>query len=141
MVRVLYSADYELFLGENFLPEIEVLVEPTKRLLAVCEELGIPMTLFVDVACLWRYRELGDHAFPDAVEAQLRDALRGGHDVQAHLHPHWLHATREDGRWSAPLDTFLVGSLDDPAALLARARDYLQSVLQSVDPAYRCVAF
>jgi hypothetical protein len=140
-VRVLYSADYELFLGHNFLPEREVLLEPTAALLEACDDLGIALTLFADVACLWRYREDGDEAFPEAVEEQLRNAMRRGHDVQAHLHPHWLHATRRDGRWSAPLDTFLVGALDDPGDLLQRVRTYLEELLQPVDPAYRCFAF
>jgi len=34
VTRILYSADYELYLGENFLPENEVLIEPTIALLA-----------------------------------------------------------------------------------------------------------
>src|SRR4051812_42099554 len=117
------------------------MVEPTRALLDTCGSIGVPMTLFVDVACLWRYREEGDEAFPAAVEEQLRDALRRGHDVQAHLHPHWLHARRENGRWTAPLDTFLVGALRDPAQLLAQARDYPNDLLRPVDPAYACVAF
>jgi hypothetical protein len=140
-MRVLYSADYELYLGENLLPEIEVLVEPAAALLDTCEQAGTPMTLFVDVACVWRYREEGDYEFPAAVEEQLRDAIRRGHDVQAHLHPHWLHATRVGGRWTAPLDTFLVGKLGDPASLLAQAKEYLEDLLRPVDPAYACVAF
>lgn len=141
MTRILYSADYELYLGENFLPENEVLVEPTIALLAVCERIRVPLTLFADVACIWRYREEGDDAFPDAAEAQLRDAVRRGHDVQVHLHPHWLHAGREDGCWRAPLDTFSVGTVEDPAPLLARAKTYLEELLRPIDPEYSCVAF
>jgi hypothetical protein len=141
VTTILYSADYELYLGENFLPETEVLIEPTTALLAAAERIGIPFTLFVDVACLWRYREDGDDEFPNAVEAQLRSALGRGHDVQAHLHPHWLRARREDGRWRAPPDTFVVGALDDPAPLLARAKAYLEELLRPVDPAYSCIAF
>jgi hypothetical protein len=141
VTRILYSADYELYLGENFLPETEVLVEPTIGLLAACERIRVPLTLFCDVACIWRYRQEGDDTFPDAAEAQLRDAVRRGHDVQVHLHPHWLHATREDGRWRAPADTFVVGALDDPAPLLARAKAYLEELLRPVDPSYSCIAF
>jgi hypothetical protein len=140
VTTILYSADYELYLGEHLLPETEVLVEPTIALLAACERLRVPLTLFCDVACLWRYREEGDDAFPDAAEAQLRDAVRRGHDVQALLHPQWLQATREDGRWRAPADKYDVGALDDPAPLLARAKEYLEELLQPVDPSYSCIA-
>ncbi len=118
-----------------------MLVGPTSALLDACEAAGVPITLFCDVACLWRYREVGDEEFPAAVEEQLREAVRRGHDVQAHLHPHWQHAQRENGRWRAPLDTFLVGALDDPASLLARAAGYLNELLRPVEPAYSCVAF
>jgi hypothetical protein len=141
VTTILYTADYELYLGENLLPEAEVLIEPTRALLAAAERVRVPFTLFVDVACLWRYREEGDDEFPDAVEAQLKSALERGHDVQAHLHPHWVHARREDGRWQAPLDTFLVGALDDPAPLLARSKAYLEELLRPVGPSYSCIAF
>lgn len=141
MLRILWSADYELFLGENFLSEEKVLLEPTQALLETCEQLGIPLCLFADVACLWRYRQKGEQAFPDAAEEQLRGALRRGHDVQAHAHPHWLQARREDGRWSAPLDSYLVGALEDARPLLASIRDHLNRLLRPVDPEYDCVAF
>jgi hypothetical protein len=141
VTTILYTADYELYLGENLLPEEEVLIEPTRALLAAAERIKVPFTLFVDVACLWRYREDGDHEFPDAVETQLKSALQRGHDVQAHLHPHWSHAERESGRWHAPLDTFLVGALDQPAPLLARSKEYLEELLRPVDPEYACIAF
>ena len=139
--RILWSADYELFLGENFLPESSVLIEPTAALLETCEELGIPLCLFADVACLWRYRQHGEHQFPDEAEEQLRDAVRRGHDVQAHAHPHWQHARREHGGWTAPLDSFLIGDIDDPRPLLAGIRDHLNRLLRPADPGYDCVAF
>ena len=87
-INLLYSIDYELFWTHND-DEVRVLVEPTERLLRQAEALGVRYTLFVDVLCLFRYRELGLHRFVDAVEDQLRDAVRRGHDVQTHLHPHW----------------------------------------------------
>jgi hypothetical protein len=141
VTRILYTADYELYLGEMFLPATEMLVEPTIALLAACERIRLPLTLFCDVACIWRYRDEGDDVFPDAAEAQLRDAVRRGHDVQTLLRPQWLFASREDGRWHAPAGTFRVGALDDPAPLLARAKAYLEELLRPVDPSYSCIAF
>lgn len=139
--RILYSADYELYLGENLLPEAEVMIEPTAALLDVCDSAGIPMTLFCDVACLWRYREDGNEEFVSAVEEQLQGAIRRGHDVQVQLHPHWLQARRENGRWHAPPETFPVGALEDPVPLLTRAKVYLNELLCPVDPSYSCLAF
>ena len=141
MIRILYSADYELYLGENFLPETEVVVEPTRALLAAAERVNVPFTLFVDVACLWRYRDDGNHEFADVVENQLKGALQRGHDVQACLHPHWLYAERVNGRWRAPLDTFLVGALEDPPRCSPEPRPTSRSCSAPSIRTTRCIAF
>ena len=149
VIYILYSADYELYLGGNNLPEEEVLIHPTEALLAVCEQLGIPLTLFCDVACLWRYRTLGRDRFPDLAEGQLQDAVARGHDVQTHLHPHWLTARFTDGQYHFDPAHYLLGTLSqDPAdcllrirQLLARARDMLTTLLRPHAPKYRCLAF
>ncbi|MCY2990957.1 MAG: hypothetical protein NTY19_24240 [Planctomycetota bacterium] len=155
MLYLLYSDDYEVCLGGNYRPETEVLVDTTARVLATCEQLQVPMTLFTDVACLWRYREFGGQAFVDAVEAQLQAAIGRGHDVQAHLHPHWLETQIEwdsagHSHYTYSPRKFLLGGgggeqPDDLFALTLslgqRLRGYLQGLLRPVAPEYRCVAF
>jgi hypothetical protein len=146
-INVLYSIDYEIFWTYND-DEVRVLIEPTERLLRQAEELGVRYTLFVDVLCLFRYRELGLHHFVDAVEDQLRDAVLRGHDVQTHLHPHWLTAERKDRIWSFDSRTFLLGNIGDAEQvcsktkeLLSRARQYFEALLKPVSPHYRTVAY
>lgn len=145
-VNILLSIDYEVFWVDND-DECKVLVTPTEHLLRHAEELGARYTLFVDVLCLSRYRDHGDRQFVDAVEQQLRDAIRRGHDVQTHLHPHWLFASRKEGRWSFPNDRFLLGQLGDPEHVYARTRGlledaqaYLEGLLRPVRDDYRTVA-
>jgi hypothetical protein len=145
-LNVLYSADHEVFFGRNHLPEEEVVIGPTSDLLSVCDALGVPLTLFTDVASIWRYRDFSREHFAGAMETQLRAAIAAGHDVQAHLHPHWLFAQPEGTQWTFPLSTFAAGRLgDEPSGelegLLRRIMEYLESLLQPVDPDYRCVAF
>jgi len=77
------------FFGGYYHSESDVLIETTNHVLSTCEDIGIPMTLFCDLPCLWRYRELGLKSFPDLVDSQLKQAIVTGHDVQAHIHPHW----------------------------------------------------
>jgi hypothetical protein len=98
--------------------------------------------------CLFRYRELARHRFVDAVEDQLRDAVRRGHDVQTHLHPHWLTAECKEDTWSFDPESFLLGTLGDAdhvysetKELLIRARQYLESLLKPMSPDYRTVAY
>ncbi|MBF0271430.1 MAG: hypothetical protein HQL98_05035 [Magnetococcales bacterium] len=153
MIHILYSADYELYLGRICQPEHAVLIEPTTHLLAACERLAIPLTLFADVACLWRYREWQRATFPAQAEAQLVEAIRRGHDVQTHLHPHWTHARLEDNRYIFQPEHYLAGTFSpDPQerhhlirGWLQRASDYLTTLLAphvpADTPAYRCLAF
>ncbi|MEO5346588.1 MAG: hypothetical protein H7834_09455 [Magnetococcus sp. YQC-9] len=149
MIHLLYSADYELFLGGIALPEEAVLIEPTARLLACCDRVGIPLTLFADVACLWRYRALGLERFPELAEAQLVDAIRCGHDVQSHLHPHWENTRIADGRFLFDPKDYLCGTcVKDPyerrartVAWLRRAATHLSDLLTPHAPDYRCIAF
>ncbi|MBF0172348.1 MAG: hypothetical protein HQL83_02755 [Magnetococcales bacterium] len=150
MIHLLPSADYEFYLGRNFSREEEVLFEPTERLLAMYESLGLRTTLFCDVACIWRYREWGREEIASRMEQQMADALARGHDVQAHLHPHWLHARQtDDGGYQFDPRTYLLGTLDEDEAkcrlavehLARRTITYLNQLLQPVDANYRCIAF
>ncbi len=146
---ILYSADYELFLGGNYCDEQEVLIDPTQDLLDRCREMDVPLTLFADTSSILRYREQNIAGFPDLAENQLKDALVRGHDVQSHVHPHWNYTRIEGRRYTVNPDYFLLGNLDrDPAALYAKvlsnlvtSRDYLHQLLRPVRKDYRCIAF
>lgn len=155
MIHVLYSTDYEVYLGGNRAPEREVLIDTTDRLVAACDELSVPLTLFCDVACIWRYRETGLNEFPDQVEAQLLRLVGAEHDVQAHLHPHWLvtrieHDAAGHSHYRTSLDKYLLGNWTPPDGrtlhdfcreLFCRARDYLHALLRPARPGYNCIAF
>ena len=72
MIYLLFSADYELYLGGNYVPEREVLIDQSKKLINICSKINIPLTLFCDILCLWRYRELGLTDFPNEVEESIK---------------------------------------------------------------------
>ena len=155
MIYVLYSNDYEVFFGANYRPESEVLIETTERALSACEDIGVPMTLLCDLLCVRRYREKGHTLFPDSVDAQLKRAIQKGHDVQAHIHPHWLateiiHDEQGIPRYEFELSKYLLGNWipEGGAALrrfcadvLRRAKAYLEDLLRPVSAPYRCIAF
>lgn len=146
-VRCLISFDYEVFHGRNFGAFEEVLFRPTEALLDLCDELGVPTTWFPDVCSDWWHRERGEHAFADRFEGQMRDAVRRGHDVQLHVHPHWLYTTGRDGVWQPNAERIYLHEIgfDDPetgaTALLRRGAAWLEALLRPVDPGYGCVAY
>jgi SAM-dependent methyltransferase len=117
--------------------------EPTSALLDACDAEG---------ACLTIFAELGEHAYlrryePDLaarMEAQWRDAVGRGHDVQMHLHPNWLPelGARPD-RGSYSWNELLTRADDHPdlIGVIGRLKQALEDVITPIDPSYRVVAF
>jgi len=148
-IYILYSADYELFLGGNYCNETEVLINPTNKLLNIFDNLKIPVTLFADIFSLLRYKEEKLFNFPDSAENQLKDAIGRGHDVQSHVHPHWNFTQIEGNNYKVNLDYFLLGNLDNNSELLYSkirnyliiSRIYLNDLLRQVNNNYTCIAF
>ncbi|HTB71011.1 MAG TPA: methyltransferase domain-containing protein [Solirubrobacteraceae bacterium] len=116
---------------------------PTEALLDACDAAGARLTIFA---------ELGEHAFlrehepelADRMEAQWRDAVRRGHDVQLHLHPNWLPelgARLQDSRyvWNERLTR--AEDHPDLVRLIARLKQTLERAIRPVDPDYQVVAF
>jgi hypothetical protein len=148
MLVICPTADYEIYLGKNFLPVGEVLFEPTRKLLAVFDDFDIRCTLFPDICSVWRHRELGVAGYADEFEEQIREAALAGHDVQLHLHPEWRTAERRDGDWVFRSGTHALHDLgfdtDDPLgapALIRRGKQYLERLLRTGNPDYRCLCF
>jgi hypothetical protein len=151
-IYLLFSSDYELYFGENFLSEREVLIEPTQRILDAFEEEGIPMTLFADVTSVWRYHSLKvESDYILLFEEQLRRAIHQGHDVQLHLHPHWMTSTFDGKKWEMDESKFKLSdmgyggrkikSLESAEELIIRGKKYLEGLLRPIDPSYQCIAF
>lgn len=149
-IFLLFSADYELFFGENYFPEREVLIKPTEELLCALKEENIPITLFADVASVWKYRLLNvNREYVSLFEDQLQDAIRKGHDVQLHLHPHWLTSEFDGHRWQMDTSKFKLSdigygkgqNLFTAEELIRQGKIYLEDLLCPVDPLYKCVAF
>ena len=146
---ILYSADYELFLGGNNHNETEVLIEPTNALLNTFDDVAVPLTLFADVFSFLRYREQNLFDFPGEAENQLKDAIRRGHDVQSHVHPHWSFTSFQDNKFLFDTKYFLLGNLDEDKEKLYRlilkylvdSRIYLHELLTPVDSRYHCIAY
>ena len=116
---------------------------PTQQLLAICDSIRVPVTLFAEVGeYLWLKEN--DPAVAERMAQQWRDAARRGHDIQLHLHPSWLPelgARREGNEWH--WDWTKHRSADYPgdlASLIRRCREALEEAVRPVDPAYtvRC---
>lgn len=128
--------------------DIELLqFAPLRSLLEIYQKFGARTTILPDVAQQLAFRRF-EHADPtlkllaDAWDEHVREAFRQGHDIQLHLHPHWLSARYAHKRWHLDGDWSILNyDRDAASAMLAEAKKYLESVLHSIDSSYRCVAF
>jgi hypothetical protein len=154
MIYILFSADYELFLGENYLSADEILIIPTNDLLKACSDLNIKFTFFFDTCCMWAYKKNNRYDFPKKAETQMMNAIKMGHDVQTHIHPHWLftkfiETTLNETKYQFDSSKYLLGTISDNAEecqhfidkILKRNSEYLSNLFKSHNPSYESVAF
>jgi SAM-dependent methyltransferase len=117
--------------------------EPTAALLDACDAEGASLTIFA---------EMGEHAFlrehepqiAARMEAQWRDAVQRGHEVQLHLHPNWLPelgARLEDGRYAWNEQLTRTDDHPDLVSLIGTLKKTLEQAIHQVDPSYEAVAY
>ena len=149
MIYFLFSADHEIFFGENYKTEKELLVDTTYKLMNLLMEYEIPISLMTDVCSVFKYRELGLYEYPKIMEEQLKYAISNNHDVQLHLHPHWVNSFYKDGIWRFNKDKYKLHDFgfynqDDLITgnyIVKKGKEYLENLLMPINSNYRCVAF
>lgn len=104
---LLFTFDYELFLGKRSGTVQECLIKPTNRLLSLLQSAGFKAIFFIDTVYLMRLKEITDSNIKasndlTAINEQLRTIVQHGHYIFPHLHPHWLDAVYlpELNEWS-----------------------------------------
>ncbi|MDD5542160.1 MAG: hypothetical protein PHX83_03220 [Acidobacteriia bacterium] len=120
---------------------------PMRKLLKIYAKFGARVTFLPDLMQQLSFRRLeGKHPelkrFADRWDEHVRETFLRGHDVQLHLHPQWLNAEYENGRWCLKGDwSILTYDREAAYAMIAEGRQYLENLLRPLDAAYRCVAF
>ncbi len=119
---LLFTFDYELFLGRQSGSVEKCLIEPTERLLAIFDAYSISSAIFfIDTTYLIRLKDLVDqneYARRDweKITNQLTDIVKKGHYIFPHLHPHWLDAVYDTNshQWKLPdLSKYRFSNLTD----------------------------
>ena len=105
--KILFTFDYELFLGRESGQVDKSLIKPTKRLLRLLQKNDFKAIFFVDTVYLLRLKELAiiyAEAQNDYQEIcdQLKEMHFAGHSIFLHIHPHWIDAIYNDrtNSWS-----------------------------------------
>jgi len=147
VVRVIFTLDYEIHGNGEGCP-YELMVEPTARLLRLFDAYGAKLTIMADIAEILKFKEYADQHGKDDyhyqdIAAQLQTALRGGHDVQLHIHSSYFNATHDGRRWVQDWAEYNFAALSPRRLdeLIKLGKNFLESLLQPVNPAYRCNVF
>jgi hypothetical protein len=120
---------------------------PLRQLMEIYAKFGARTTFLPDAMQQLRFRQVeSEHRelkeLADSWDEHVRAAFRQGHDIQLHLHPQWLNARYENGRWQMDGDwSILKYDREVAYAMLLDTKKYLEDLLQPVDATYRCLAF
>lgn len=147
MLRVVFTLDYEIH-GSGMGSPWQLMVEPTERMLEQFDRYGAKLTIMVDVAELFQFKQYFDRTGQDkywsqAIEAQLRRAISLGHDVQLHIHSGYLNASLHDGVWRQDYADYDLARLgyERLVEIIGEGKRYLETLLRPVRPDYECMAF
>ena len=145
-IRIFLTFDHELPLGRLSASFENALFVPTQRVMDIAEKYGVKVTFFSDILCAYRYKEWDYRNFYVPYANQLQDAIRREHDVQLHIHPHWL-TTTYDGTCFLPSDDFLLSNFKDDAqhggipGIIRLSIDCLNDICIPANENYKCIAF
>lgn len=147
MLKIILTLDYEIHGNGEGHPR-ELMLEPTLRLLRLCDDYGAKLTIMADAAELLKFKEYketrgrDDYCY-DALAEQLRSAVGSGHDVQLHLHSSYFNARHEAGAWKQHWPEYDFAGLpyERMAWMVGTGKRFLEALLQPAAPGYRCSAF
>ena len=139
-MRFALGVDYELFFGASTGTVGACMIEPTDALVSILERHGAWLTAFVDAAYLVKLQNSNEQQLAyDRVARQLRWLVERGHDVQLHVHPHWLNSTWVNGGWRIDASRYRLQDFEphDVKAMLAEQAELLTRITGQAPVAYR----
>jgi len=117
-MKLLLSLDYELFFGANTGTVGKCLLAPISALLNRVEKKGVKLSFFVDAIFLQRLRDQAGRfrclqRDYDTIRSHLEGLNKSGHDIQLHLHPHWLGSSYNGLNWQVDTRQYRLHDFSD----------------------------
>ena len=141
-INILLTFDYELPLGGIRNDYNDALFEPTEKLLQVAERLHVPLVFFADILSYVQFKNWGIENYCVPFKNQLQKALRRGHAIELHTHPHWLDTRFENQRF-IPSDKFELADFSDKEIdeIIRLSISELTDICNEASSDYQCTAF
>lgn len=142
-----FTLDYETH-GNGDGNPMELMIEPTCRLMDLLEKYHQQVTIMADVAeilCFKRYAVMTgrDDYHVSAIEQQLCDAVRRGHDVQLHVHSSYFKAQWNGHSFDQHVEEYNMAALSFERIdeMVGECVRYLETLLKPVKPDYKVWLF
>ncbi len=140
------SDDWELR-GDGSGSPRDIQFKTLNRLIDVYDQFGIKGTFNVEVMQqLYHLKFSTQHSelaeIASEWESVVKAAYRRGHDIQLHLHPQWIDATYQGGKWQLISDWAITNHNQATVGkLVSEGINYLHNLLRPINPDYRCVSY
>lgn len=149
------TIDYELHLGNTTGSVFECMIEPTRRLMEILDRNQSKMTVFWDILHYYKLLELQDK-YPvlkddcRLIENQVKKMYEKGHDIQLHIHPHWLDAQYINDKWIFQYSRFSLKCLQPQKdktdintiyGCIYQCKQLLQNFMNTFAPEYQVSTF
>src|SRR5258708_6663645 len=140
MIECIFTLDYEIY-GDGGGSLMELVYEPTRRLMAVFQKWGVRFVAFIEVAEFEKIEQCRTDDAIMQVRSQIRELYREGFEIGLHLHPQWCNAQYHDNRWILNYSEYNLCTLprERIAEIVERSIAYLRGVLG--DQAFAPLAF
>jgi hypothetical protein len=143
-MKIYLTFDYELYFGSKSGTADRCLLEPTELILSATDPYNVKTTQFVDAGYLIRCRELSvkhpelEKDF-NTVSQQLRNMSLNGHELQLHIHPHWLATQYENGQWQMNTSRYRLHDFnsDDITSIVRSNAAFIRSISKNKISTYR----
>lgn len=145
--NLIFTLDYEIH-GNGDGNPMELMVEPTYRLMNLLEKYNQRLTIMADVAeilCFKRYAEKtgNDGYHVSEIETQLCEAIRRGHDVQLHIHSSYFKAKYKNGAFDQCTEEYNMAALSFERIdeMIEQCVVYLENLLRPIKEDYKVWLF
>lgn len=153
MLYISITLDHEIWMGKNYLPLKEVLLDPTYKLVQALEDVNVRATFFTDVCLPLAFKNNNPScelsSFICDYEKQLKYLAQCRHDIQLHIHPHWYNASIDKhgcisfNKEFYRLHNYGFSESSERCAykIISEGINYLNNTIRIENPSYKCIAY
>lgn len=120
------------------------IIESTYSLLDIADEVGVKLTLMAEM-CEYIWLKENNPFIAKRISDQIQNAIIRGHDVQLHVHPHWMPETGAsyvDGMWKWKCEYAKAENYPfDLNKMIQRCKNELEAIVTPVKEDYKVTCF